>query len=107
MTMATGVSDWKCDYGDNLDVARLKELFSPPERFRVSEFKYPAATVTSGAMLPGKCFAFMGSVIFDFGPNSIRVDAGKYAVLPGGSYQLRVDKEEDARIAMVWEIPTA
>lgn len=104
--MTSVVSDWKCDFGDNLDVARLKELFTPPERFRVSEFKYPAATTTSGAMLPGKCFAFMGSVVFDFGANSIRVDADKYAVLPGGSYQLRVDEGGDARIVLVWEIPT-
>jgi len=103
--MTTGVSDWKRDYGDNLNVARLKELFAPPERFRVSEFKYPAGTTTSGSMLPGICFAFMGSVIFDFGLNSIRVDVGRYAVLPGGSYHLRVDEGEDARVVIVWEIP--
>ena len=106
MTMTTGSTEWKNDYGNNLDVERLREIFAPPDRFRVSEFKYPAATVTSGAMLPGKCFGFLGSVVFEFGENAVRVDADKCVVLPGGSYHLRVDDASDARIVIVWEIPT-
>jgi hypothetical protein len=104
--MTKGVENWRDDYGDDLDVERLREIFAPPDRFRVSEFKYPAATVTSGAMLPGKCFGFFGSVTFWFGDNSIRVDEGKFVVLPGGSYRLQVDGEVDARVVIVWEIPT-
>lgn len=106
MAMTTSITDWKNDYGDSLNVERLREIFAPPDRFRVSEFKYPAATVTSGAMLPGKCFCFIGSVVFEFGENSVRVDANKYAVLPGGSYRLQVDETSDAKVVIVWEIPT-
>jgi hypothetical protein len=100
------VLGWKNEYGEDLNVERLRDIFSPPDRYRVSEFMYPAATVTSGAMLGGKCFAFSGSVTFEYGDNRIQIDAGNCAQLPMGSYLLRTEDKGDTKIVIVWEIPT-
>ena len=104
--VAIADADWKRDYAEDLDVHQLRGMFLPSERYRVSEFKYSAGTVIGGAMLPGKCFCFLGSVTFEFGEKPFRIDAGKWIQLPGGSYRLRVDESSDSRIILVWEIPS-
>jgi mannose-6-phosphate isomerase-like protein (cupin superfamily) len=104
--MNTMVAEWRHDYGQGLDLSRLRERYSPPDRFRVSEYVYPTGTETTSSMLAGKCFVLAGTLVFEFPTFEVTVRQGEFADLPQGTHQLRVVGEQDAKLIFVWEIPT-
>ncbi|MEM9360740.1 MAG: hypothetical protein AAGB04_31585, partial [Pseudomonadota bacterium] len=79
-------SSWKDDYGDSLNVELLRAKFAPPQKFRVSEFKYAAGVKYNGSMLPGKCFVLKGNVTYQYDNYEIHLAEGEVGQLPQGSY---------------------
>lgn len=99
-------SSWKDDYGDSLDVEVLRAKFSPPQKFRVSEFKYPAGENYGGSMLSGKCFVLKGNVTYHYDECDIHLVEGEVGQLPQGSYNANVGEDSELEFVVVWEIPT-
>ncbi len=83
---------------------RLRERFPLMDRFRVSEFNYPAGTVFNGSMIAGKCFVFAGAVTYHYDGFDVYLTEGEWAELPAGNYQLTVGRACDANLVCVWEI---
>ena len=46
---------WTATHNTELDEASVRSAFQPAEKYRISRFRYPAGTVTSGAMIEGTC----------------------------------------------------
>lgn len=102
---STEKSSWKDDYGDGLDFEALRSIFSPPEKFRVSEFEYASGASYGGSMLSGKCFVFRGSVTYHYDGFDVHLVAGEVGELRQGRYTADVGNESDLEIVVVWEIP--
>lgn len=98
-------SSWKDDYGETIDVDTLRTKFSPPEKFRVSEFKYPAGGNYGGSMLSGKCFVLKGDVTYHYDGYDVHLVEGEVGQLPQGSYTADVGEKSDLEFVVVWEIP--
>jgi|GEM_PF-4696437 len=97
---------WKEKYGENLDVTTLRAAFLPANRYRISEFTYPAGTTINGSMLAGICFTLAGSVYYRYDDSRVRLQAGEWAELPAGSYELEVEGCGEAKLILVWKILT-
>ena len=97
---------WSDDYDSSLSVDNLRETFSPADRYRVSEFSYPAGTKLNGSMIAGKCFVLSGSVSYHYDDDEANLATGEWSELPAGSYELTIKDDCDAKLVLVWEIPT-
>ena len=84
----------------------LKSKYSPPHKFRVSEFHYSAGEIIEGSMRTGNCFVMAGTCSYEFS-NKYRVGltSGEYIQLSEGTYQLIVGDQDDLHIIVVWELP--
>ena len=102
--MNTQIADWRVDFGDNLNVDRLKEIFTTSDHFRVEGSQHPSGARRIGAMMRAKCFVFEGSITFEYVDKSIQILANQYASLPAGSYRFSVDSLCLARFALVWKL---
>jgi hypothetical protein len=99
-------SSWKDCYGEAIDIATLRTKFSPPEKFRVSEYKYLAGESCGGSMLAGKCFVLQGDVTYHYDDCDLHLLEGEVAELPRGSFTLTAGTESDVELILVWEIPS-
>ena len=99
-------SNWELDYGENLDFESLKSKYSPPHKFRVSEFHYPAGEIVDGSMRTSRCFVMTGTCSYKYRDKcEVELKSGEYVELPDGAYQLTVGEQNDLHIVVVWEIP--
>lgn len=98
-------SSWKDCYGETIDIATLQTKFSPPEKYRVSEYKYLAGENCGGSMLAGKCFVLQGEVTYHYDHYDIHLFEGEVAELPQGRFTLTAGQESAVELILVWEIP--
>ncbi len=97
-------SNWRIDYGNDLSIETLRASYSPPNKFRVSRFRYPAGTTINGSMRAGKCFALSGSFTYIYDNCKVTLNSGEWTALPAGRYRLSVAEDCDAELVLVWEI---
>ena len=99
-------ASWRSEYGSALDLDVLKARYSPPERFRVTEYCYPAGESITASMRAGKCFVVGGACVYKrIGYEELELSDGDFVELPEGTYQLTVADDGDVRILFVWELP--
>lgn len=95
---------WTADHDAELDEASVRAAFQPAERYRISLYRYPTGTRFGGTMIAGMCIVLRGQCTFSF-EQSVRLRAGEFAELPGGSYQLVADGDIDLELVLAWELP--
>lgn len=98
-------SDWRIDYGEELDLLTLKKIFSPPTRFRVSDYRWPPHCEVGRSMRAGKCFVFSGTCKFIFTNSELTLDSGEWAELPTGQHTMVNVSDCEAETVFVLEIP--
>jgi hypothetical protein len=98
-------SDWRIDYGEELNLDVLRRIFSPPTRFRVTDHRWPARCEIRRAMRAGKCFMVSGKCKFIFNSKELILNCGEWAELPAGEHTLVNLTDCDAETVHVWEIP--
>lgn len=97
---------WTTYHDARLDEASIQSAFQPSEKYRISRRHYPPGTRFGGTMMAGLCIVLKGGCTFYFG-ESIRLQAGQFAELPGGPYELVVDGNSDVDFILAWELPKA
>ena len=98
------VKKWAIDFGFDLNTKKLREIYSPPTRYRISEEIFPINEVVNGTMRPGKCFVISGECIHEFTDQTITLKKGDYVDLPGGDYRLTISNKKETKFVYVWEI---
>ena len=76
----------------------------PPEKYRVSAYRYPPQAKFSGVMRRGTCHVVAGVCRYIF-ESEVMLQAGDVAELPEGHYSLEVLGEDEVVIILCWELP--
>jgi hypothetical protein len=96
---------WIAHHETEPDEASVRAAFLPPNRYRISRRHYPLGTRFGGTMIPGVCVVLRGQSRFFFGELSVLLQAGHFAELPGGPYELVVEGDSDLEMMLAWELP--
>jgi hypothetical protein len=90
-----------------MTLGKIRELFRPAGRFRVSSYEYPAGAEFGEASRQGLCYVLRGRITYRFEGISfdISLSEGEFANLPEGSRLVIVGKNEAVSLVMVWELP--
>jgi hypothetical protein len=88
-----------------LSVESIEALHQPPEHFRISQRRYPAAKTFQGAAQAGRHYVLSGGCSFTVGDQTWELRAGDIADIPEGRYEFRVLGDGPAELVSVWELP--
>jgi hypothetical protein len=95
---------WSAQYDSELDEASVRSTFLPAEKYLIRRYHYPSGIVINGVSSKCKCFVIRGQCRFKF-DQSVQLQSGQFAELPGGSYELVVADDSDLELVKVWELP--
>ena len=97
------VRRWNASNDEALSEDAVRSRF-PPEKYRVSAYRYPALTKFNGAMRRGTCHVLGGTCRYFF-DREVTLSAGDVAELPEGTYSMEVVGDDELVIVLCWELP--
>jgi hypothetical protein len=103
MTRAITVSRWEASIDEPLTEAAVRSRY-PSEKFRVSVYRYPAATRLRGATRRAICHVLCGIGRYTFA-REVTLRGGDVAEFPEGQYSLEVIGDDELVIVVCWELP--
>jgi len=97
------VRRWDAFNTEALSEVAVRSRF-PPEKYRVSAYRYPPEAKFGGVMRRGTCHVVAGACRYIF-EIDVRLQAGDVAELPEGHYSLEVLGQDEVVIILSWELP--
>jgi hypothetical protein len=95
---------WQDVGSRELSVENIRQLFQPPEDYRISPEKYLPGTEFGGFTRAGRCFIVEGSVRFVFGTDDVTLVAGDVLDFPSGKFSIAVVGTDKLVFVKVWNL---
>lgn len=105
MPQVGDISDWDEAKDGPLTIEAVRRLFTPPERYRISEYRYPQGTKFNGNMRPGIVYTLEGECEYRFPSAAVHLRCGQYAKLPGGDYEVEALGSGELVVVLAWQVP--
>ena len=99
------VSRWSERSSQPLTEARVRELYVPAWKYRVSAYRYPAGERVPGSMRACTCYVLAGACRYTSKAGEVDLRAGDVARLPEGGFTLEAGPDEELHIIKAWELP--
>jgi quercetin dioxygenase-like cupin family protein len=81
-----------------MDLATLRRQFSPPGKYRVSQYTYPVGSEAHGATSRGAIHVFSGACRFSIGSEEVLLSEGDAIEHGNGRYNIKVVEDESCLI---------
>lgn len=99
------IKQWNENESGQLSLKKIREIFQPSDRYRISQSDYPAGAEFDQSIREGICYVLSGAVTFYLCQQEVELHSMQFVALPEGTHTVQVGSDAPVSMVFVWELP--